>query len=532
MRLPPAPLLLATLLGASPGPETRFVVALPAGIGDARGRLLLFAEPATPANATEAEVDTDAADAHGVFVAARDVSAFGPAHAVVLDAAARSFPLRFTALPPGDYRVQAVLDRNGDYNYSGRGAGDLVSRVVSIRFPLATIPSIKLDHALPPEPDQFDVTGLPPRAAEQITASRPHLHDEHVASPALTRFRGTGQTVAAWVLTPPGYDAAARRTYPTVFTAGGFGGSHKLDGQQLSQIWHLMEDGTIPPMIWVALDYHERTGATEFADSANNGPWDEALIHDVIPALEARYRMDAKPTGRFLTGHSSGGWFALWTMVNHPGLFGGSWPTSPDPSDFHEFVGVDIYASGANMYRDAQGRPRPFQRDDGKVLATIETVARGETVLGDGGGQLQSFERVFSPRRADGTPAPLFDRTSGAIDPAVATYWRDRYDVAHRIETEWPRLRRQLDGKVHLTVGAIDSYYLDGPARRLEAAFRKVGGRADFTFVPGATHAVSQVYARGGDRLALWKSMTAAMHAIARPGENISPQGPHPSSPG
>ncbi|MBY9063396.1 hypothetical protein K7957_10695 [Sphingomonas yunnanensis] len=97
--------------------------------------------------------------------------------------------------------------------------------------------------------------------------------------------------MAAWVLTPPGYDPASRRTYPTVYTAGGFGVGHKLGGQQLSRIWRLTETGAIPPMIWVAFDHATATGTTEFADSANNGPWGEALVRDVIPALEARYRI-------------------------------------------------------------------------------------------------------------------------------------------------------------------------------------------------------------------------------------------------
>jgi len=508
--------LAATLLGAAM-PETRFAVTLPPDVAaDAGGRLLLFAEPATPANASAETVDTGESGGE-VSVAGRDVAGFGARHIATIDTQEAAFPKGFAALAPGEYRVQAVLDRDGDYNYGGRGPGDFVSKVMTVRFPLASIPSIPLDHALPPATDQFDVAGLPPRAAEQITASRPHLHDERIASDVLTRFRGTRQQVSAWVLTPPGYDPKARTTYPTVYTAGGFGATHKLDGQQLSKIWHLMETQAIPPMIWVYLDFGTATGTTEFADGVNNGPWGQALVSEVIPALEARYRMDAKPSGRFLTGHSSGGWFALWAIVRYPALFGGSWPTSPDPVDFHDFIGVDLYAPGANMYHDANGAPRPLARDHDKVLATIEQSAKLESVLGHDGGQLRSFDWVFSPRRVDGTPAPMFDRESGAVDPAVAAYWCDHYDIARRIETDWPALKRNLDGKVHVTVGAADTFYLDGAVHRLEAAFRKVGGRADFTYVPDATHSMSEVYARGGDRTALWKDMTGAMYAVARP---------------
>jgi hypothetical protein len=148
---------------------------------------------------------------------------------------------------------------------------------------------------------------------------------------------------------------------------------------------------------------------------------------------------------------------------------------------------------------------------------TIEQAARLETVLGHDGGQIRSFDWAFSPRRADGTPASMFDRESGAVDPAVVGYWRDHYDIGHRIETDWPRLRKDLDGKLHLTVGTVDSYYLDGSARQLEAVFRKVGGRADFTFVPDATHSMAELYAREGDRNALYKDIAKAMYAVARP---------------
>jgi pimeloyl-ACP methyl ester carboxylesterase len=509
-----AAIFVSGLVGAT-WPETRFVVTLPSDLAeDASGRLLLFVEPETPTDVNADAVDTES---DGMSVAARDIDAFGRERRVTIDTQEIAFPASFAALPAGNYRVQAVLDRNGDYAYAGRGPGDIVSKVTTIHLPLSSPPSIPLDHVIPPETDQFDVAGLPRRAVEQITASRPHLHEERIASRVLTRFRGSEQTVAAWVLTPPGYDPAARKTYPTVYTAGGFGATHKLDGQQLSRQWHMMETGVIPPMIWVALDYATPTGTTEFADSVNNGPWGEALIHEVIPALEARYRMDRKPSGRFLTGHSSGGWFALWTMVRYPAQFGGSWPTSPDPSDFHDFIGVDLYSSGANMYRDAAGAPRPLERDHDKVRTTIEQAARLEIVLARDGGQLRSFDWAFSPRRADGTPAYMFDRASGAVDPGVVAYWRDHYDIGHLIQTDWPRLKKDLNGKLHLTVGTADSYYLDGSAHQLEAAFRKVGGRADFTYVPNATHSMSEVYARNGDPAALWKEMTDAMLVIARP---------------
>jgi enterochelin esterase-like enzyme len=332
-----------------------------------------------------------------------------------------------------------VLDRNGDYAYGGRGPGDLLSKVVTVRFPLISAPSIALEDAVPPAAGQFDTAGLPPRAAEQITASRAHLHEETITSEVLTRFRGTERKVAAWVLTPPGYDPKAQTTYPTVYTAGGFGTTHKLDGQQLSRIWHLMETGAMPPMIWVALDDATATGTTEFADSVNNGPWGLALVTEVIPTLEARYRMDAKPSGRFLTGHSSGGWFALWTMVRYPTLFGGSWATSPDPVDFHDFLGADLCEPGANMYRDSASAARPLERDHGKVMATVQQAAKLEATLGRNGGQLRSFEWTFSPRRRTG-PLP------SCLIARAAPSTRRWLPIGARITTSGIASRRTGDG--------------------------------------------------------------------------------------
>jgi enterochelin esterase-like enzyme len=518
-----APLLL--MLAAASLPETRVAVTLPAGwSGDASGHLLLFVEPATAENATTDAVDTaEFGGKDAVSVAARDVASFGPARTVTIDTDETAFPAGFAHLQPGAYRVQAVLDRDGDYDYGGRGAGDLVSKVVTIRWPQQGAATVALDHAVEASDPWRAAT---PEGAARAAAMRPHLHEERLPSAALTRFWGTPHGVVAWVLTPPGYDPRGRATYPTVYTAGGFGTSHARDIGRASRLYDLEAKSEIPPMIWVFLDHSGPTGTTEFADGVNNGPWGQALTQEAIPALEAKYRMDARPRGRFLTGHSSGGWFALWQMVRYPALFGGSWPTAPDPADFHDFTGIDLYAAHANVYHDPAGRPWPLVRDHAKVVASFEQFARLETVLGRDGGQIRSFDWVFSPRAKDGAPAAMFDRVTGAVDPQVVAYWRDHYDVAHRVETLWPAIGRDLDGKLHLTVGTADTFYLDGAARRLEAAFHRVGGHADFAYLPGKTH--GDLYERDGDPQALAKDIAWAMYAVARPGTE-RPDTPHPA---
>jgi S-formylglutathione hydrolase FrmB len=236
--------------------------------------------------------------------------------------------------------------------------------------------------------------------------------------------------------------------------------------------------------------------------------------------------MDGRASGRFLTGHSSGGWATLWLQTRYPSVFGGTWSTSPDPSDFHDFTNIDLYAPGANAYREADGSETPLVRDHDKLIATLRQFARLEQVIGPYGGQFASFDWVFSPKGPDGRPLPIFDRTTGAVDPAVAAYWRDHYDIAWRIEHHWPALRRDLDGKIHLIVGTADTFYLDGPAHRLKAVLDRLGAHAAFTFLPGRTH--GDLFRQPNDPMGLMGDITWEMYRVARPGSHRPPRRPPP----
>jgi S-formylglutathione hydrolase FrmB len=339
-------------------------------------------------------------------------------------------------------------------------------------------------------------------------------------SPALTQFWGRPITMHGWVLTPPGYDPKQATLYPTVYYIHGFGGSAAAMLRPLGYVNAAMAKGDMPPMIWVYLDMSSPTGTTEFANSVNNGPWGQALTTELIPALERQYHMQGGASGRFLTGHSSGGWATLWLQTQYPKMFGGTWSTAPDPSDFRDFTGVDIYAPHANAYRRADGTPIPLVRKDGKVVATLQQVAQLEHVLGAAGGQMSSFDWVFSPRGADGAPLPFFNRATGAIDPNVAAYWRDNYDIAHLVTVHWPAIGRDLTGKIHIWVGGADTFYLDGPAHLLQSTLDRLHAQAHFTFVPGPTH--MDLYREGKDPFGLEKEIAWDIYAVARPGSKRS----------
>lgn len=479
------------------------------------GRLLVFATKMADDKVPD-EVDTNPFMPSSTAIVARDVSAFAKGATVSVDGETDSFPTPFSALTPGKYAVQVVLDRNGSYNYGGRGAGDLVSKVAIVNLPGA-VPAIPLVDTVP-ETDVYaeSLKRLDPKdRAAREAALKTSVKVLDFVSPALSRFYGRPVAIQGYVASPP---AGARKnaTYPVVYTDTGFGGTLEYQKIAAAKMAQQMASGEMPPMIWVFLNHGTARGTHEFADSVNTGPWGTALTREVVPWIDRNYPSDGKAASRFLTGHSSGGWSTLWLQVAYPKMFGGSWPTAPDPSDFHNFTNVNIYAPGANAYVDAQGKPIPLVRDKGVVKANFRDFARMEEILGHDGGQLKSFDWVFSPKGETGDPLPMFDRVTGAVDPKVAAYWRDHYDIAHIVTRDWAKLKPDLDGKIHLTVGTADTFYLNESATLLKQAFEKLGAPQDINFVDGRTH--FDLYKIGDDRMGFLKTIAWQMYEKARPG--------------
>ncbi len=496
----------------------------------ASGRLLLFAISAKDARAQAGshggEVDQVDASPFGgsrSAVAAREVSRIAPGELLDIDTDGMAYPQGWSQLPPDDYYVQAVLDVRHDYNYGGRGAGDLVSPVVKLHLPAADVPTLTLERTLVARDPWVLGSRATEATQEALPAARAHERDVDFTSPALTAFWGRPIHMRARVLLPPGYDARAQRTYPTVYYTQGFGGNNDRVIGELVGVYAAMQKSQMPPMIWVFLDESSPTGTHEFADSVNNGPWGRALTTELIPQLEKRYRMDAGVHGRFLQGHSSGGWATLWLQTRYPRIFGGTWSTSPDPSDFHDFTGVDLYAPHANVYHRLDGTPYPLVRNHATVLATFEQFAKLERVLGPYGGQMASFDWVFSPKGKDGRPEPMFDRDTGEVDSRVVAYWRDHYDIAYRLQRHWATLQPDLDGKIHVWVGTADTFYLDGAVHKLQAVLDGLHAKADIHFVPNRTH--GDLYAIGKDPQGLLKQITWEMYAVARPHSTLKAAG-------
>jgi Putative esterase len=516
MRVRPSSLVTfvaATLFAASAfaqQPQHLFfrVTAGPEIHAPVSGRLLILLSAGEGAK----EVSINEFHPTATYVAAKEIHDLKPGASIDVDTDDIAYPEPFSTLKAGDYEAQAVLDVGHTYNYSGRTAGDWTSGVVDLGNwtpGKGSEPELTLSSVVAARP-------LPPRMTKMVNpAAEAAAHREEMQSPVLTEFWGRPMYVQAWVMTPPGYNAKAKKRYPTVYWTAGFGGNMRYGKFMGEMLYQRIAEGKMPPMIWVMLDESLPTGTHEFANSVNDGPWGTALTKEFIPYLEARYRMDARPSGRFLQGHSSGGWATLQLQINYPRIFGGTWSTSPDPSDFHNFTGPDLYASHANVYFRPDGTPYPLVRDHATVIATFEQFAKLERVLGPYGGQMASFEWVFSPRGKDGRPEQMFDRDTGNVNPAVVAYWRDHYDLAHICQADWAERGPYLKGKIHVYVGTADTFYLDGAAHLLDATLKGLHADAHFTFIPNRTH--FDLYRVGNDRMGLFDEIAAQMWAVARP---------------
>lgn len=483
----------ANLISANAAAPVHFQVKIDASLAPpnqpASGRLLIFMT--NHATATDS-IAPDFANPNAVYISGMEVSNLDAGKTVEVNADELAFPAKFSDAPAGEYQVMALLDQNHSYTYDGAGAGDLYSSVVKINLPSGSETELTLSKQVPER--KINV----PENAKIV----------EFESPMLSKFWGRPIKMQASVVLPPSYDKSKIEKYPTVYSIHGYGGNHLSGLRGAANLTKQMTEGKRPEMIYVYLDANCPLGHHVFADSANNGPWGTALTQEFIPYLEKQFRMDARPSGRFLTGHSSGGWSTLWVMITHPDFFGGTWSTSPDPVDFRNFTGPDL-TRNTNAYQNANGKEYNLVRVNGKEIMSYRQYAQQERVLGYYGGQMASFDAVFSPKGDDGEPMQMFDRETGRINPFVAKAW-EKYDISRYLQTNWKTLAPKLKGKIHIIVGTADTFHLNEAVSLLDAELKKLGSDAKIEYIEGRSH--FDLYKDGlGDRIA------QEMYAVARP---------------
>ncbi|MBC5803719.1 MAG: alpha/beta hydrolase [Candidatus Eremiobacteraeota bacterium] len=323
----------------------------------------------------------------------------------------------------------------------------------------------------------FIILSLVGRASS--AAREPQYLHVQMRSSVLSQFWGQPVSIDAHVLLPDSYYKDPQKHYPVFYWIQGFGGEGQINLSDELR-WQRAMRRLHAEFIVVFLNGMFNDEHQEFADSANNGPWGTALTTEFIPETEKRFRAIGTPETRFVGGHSSGGWSALWLQISYPDRFGGEWSLAPDPVDFRDFTGPDL----------TRMPPQNFFKDDAGREYAVDGEPLRRFVTGPGWKQRQfeSFDAVFSPRGAEGKPEPLFNRRTGLIDPTVARYWEQHYDIAALIREDWSTLGPQLRHKIHIIVGTRDQFHLDGPVALLKEELHALGSDAEIDFAEGANH--------------------------------------------
>jgi S-formylglutathione hydrolase FrmB len=400
---------------------------------------------------------------------ALDVKDWQPGAPLAFGAKAVGYPGPLAKLAKGKWWVTAVLDLDRGARSFSHGDGNGYSKPAQLDLDPA---------ASGPVPLALDQVYRVPAFKE---TARVKLVE--VESKLLSAFHGRPVRLRAGVVLPKSYAEQKDRRYPVIYEIPGFSGRHTM--AHLAAARNATEvDGV--EMLHVMLDPDCPLGHHVFADSDNNGPCGKALVEELVPHVEKTFRAVGIPAARFVTGHSSGGWSSLWLQVTYPDFFGGCWSTAPDPVDFREFQLVNIYEPGVNIFTDAQGKSRPLARIGDEVKLHYKPFSDMEVVMGRGG-QLFSFEAVFSPKGPEGRPRPLWDRATGKVDPAVAKAWQ-RYDIRLLLERSWKTLGPKLAGKVHVYTGTKDNFYLEGATLLLKKSLAGLGSDAVVELFPGKDH--------------------------------------------
>ncbi len=408
-------------------------------------------------------------------------------------------------IPAGEYWVQALFHvyetfnlstgqtvklpmDNGEGQQWNRSPGNLYSKPLKITIKDGSIPmmNIQMDQIIPPIEEPEDTEWIK------------HIR---IKSEKLSEFWGRDMYLGAHILLPKGFEEHTEARYPLMVFHGhfpsDFGGFRTMPpDEDLEPEYSARFDVEGYNLIQQqeAYDFYKRWTSPEYprfliieiqhptpyyddsyaVNSASQGPYGDAITYELIPHIEKQFRGIGEGWSRFLYGGSTGGWEALAVQVKYPEEYNGCFAACPDPIDFSAYCLTNIYEDKNAYYYDSAHKNLevPAHRDYlGQVQTTVKDYNHLELALGDksrSGQQWDIWEATYSPQGEDGYPVRIWDKQTGVIDPAVAEYWKENYDLKHILERDWDKLGAQLKGKIHIYCGDMDNYYLNNAVYRME----------------------------------------------------------------
>jgi len=401
-----------------------------------------------------------------------------PNQDVVFDDAAVSYPVPLSDIERGAYYAQVVWDNNLGGRAISSSPGNIFNTAVRFIF-------------TKDRNQEFNIS-CGELLKEQSFTETETSREIKLESKLLSAFYGRPTTINAAVVLPKEYKEQPQRRFPVLYWVSGYGGEyHRFSGSKTAS----------PPIdttavIRVFLDGNCSLGHSVYANSVNNGPWGDALVKELIPEVEKRYRCNE---ARLLNGHSSGGWTVLWLQVNYPKIFAACWSSSPDPVDFRNFQQINLYQDKNMFYRHDSSLRMVATIAGQYPWASMKQAYQMENVVLRGE-QMHSFDAVFSQRNSDGTPRTICDFRTGEIDSVTANYWK-QHDISLILRTHWNELKDDLQGKIRVSAGEQDNFYLNFAVHVLDEEMRKLNAGFEFGYYPGDHFTVfSQEYREAGQK--------------------------------
>ena len=475
----------------------QFTVQLPANLSDKPldGRLLLMlsVKAGTEPRFLIAD-DTQTQQVFGI-----DVEGWVPGTSKTIDASAFGYPVEsLRQIKDGNYQVQVLLhiyetfkrkdghvvklpmDR-GEGQHWNIAPGNLYSVPLAVQFSSGkpSVQNLQLTKVIAP--------------IKQPEDSK-YVKHIRIQSALLTEFWGRPMYLGAHILLPEGWDTHPNVKYPLAIYHGHFPddfggwrttppdenlvpdtvkrfnliGYNKIVQQEAYDFYKMWTGPDFPRVIAVEIQHANPYYDDSYAvNSANIGPYGDAITYELIPEIEKRFRGIGQGWARFMYGGSTGGWEALAAQVFYPDQYNGSYAACPDPIDFSHYMTVNIYKDKNAYFEEGPFRKtfRPGHRDYlGHVNAMVKDMNHRELALGTksrSGDQWDIWDAVYSPVGKDGYPKPVFNKYSGEIDKEVSGYWKEHFDLTHIIQRDWHKLGDKLKGKIHLYVGDMDNFYLN-----------------------------------------------------------------------
>jgi S-formylglutathione hydrolase FrmB len=313
------------------------------------------------------------------------------------------------------------------------------------------------------------------------------VREVNIKSELLTNFYGEPDSIQTAVILPSSYFTENNKIYPSVYVIGGWGSSH-FDALYNEPQKRYGMSGFGEEKIFIFINHECRSGYHVFCNSETNGQREDTFLQELIPYIENNFRVNKNPQTRFLMGQSSGAWTGLWLIINYPDMFGAAYVASPDPVDFKDFTGTNIYEKNANMFYDSTGNIKFLINDTSGSLPVVTVKDfTGIDLIAGWGEQMYSFDAVFSKRNSDGEPFHLYDWKTGKVNPEVAASW-ESHDLSKVVSGLSQDKINLLNGKIHIYVANNDIFGMNRPVHLFKNEVMKKGLTAEILFLKKGGH--------------------------------------------